>query len=86
MLWLLICAALAADPVSFDREVRPVVERRCGGCHQPFKSYNGLQTAVAAGKLVPFISGEKPRMPKAGGPLAASEVALKGRVNADEEL
>ncbi len=76
MLWLLISAALGAQPVSFDREVRPVVERRCAGCHQPFKSYTGLRTAIASGRLVPFISGEKPRMPKAGGPLASSEVAL----------
>ena len=76
MLWLLLSVALAAEPVSFDRDVRPVVERRCGGCHAPFKSFNGLQAAVASGKLVPLISGEKPRMPKAGGPLAAAEVAL----------
>ncbi len=80
MLWLLLSTALAAnDPVSFDREVRPVVERRCAGCHQPFKNYTGLQAAVTSGRLVPFISGDKPRMPKAGGPLAPAEVALISR-------
>ena len=35
-------AASAQAPVSFHRDVRPILEKRCSGCHQP---------AIRGGKL-----------------------------------
>lgn len=65
-------AGLAADsakPVSFDREIRPILERQCQGCHQPAKKQGGLAVTnfallVKGGKagsaVVPGKPGESP--------------------------
>jgi WD40 repeat protein len=79
---------LAAEP-SYFREVRPVLQRQCQGCHQPnlkssnldLSSYEGL---VAGGKhgpglgfLVKYLAGEmKPQMPLGQPPLAAEQIEL----------
>jgi WD40 repeat protein/mono/diheme cytochrome c family protein len=34
--------AAPADPVSFYRQVRPLLQRHCSGCHQPAKKGGGL--------------------------------------------
>ena len=86
---------VAAEGISFHRQIQPILERRCQGCHSAenpaanlaLTSYEKLLeggasgTALVAGKpdqspLIQFISGEKPRMPKGGLPLTASEVSL----------
>ena len=36
-------AAPAAKPVSFYRQVRPILQRHCSGCHQPAKQGGNLQ-------------------------------------------
>ena len=80
----------AAEP-SYFREVRPVLQRQCQGCHQPnlkssnldLSSYEGL---VAGGKhgpglsfLVKYVAGEmKPQMPLGQPPLAAEQIAALG--------
>src|SRR5260370_42144090 len=78
----------AAEP-SYFRDVRPVVQRQCQGCHQPnlkssnldLSSYEGL---IAGGKrgpglgfIVKYLSGEmKPQMPLGQPPLAAEQIDL----------
>lgn len=47
-----------AEVISFDREVRPILRKRCAGCHNPEKprgeldltSYSGLTAGGASGK------------------------------------
>jgi hypothetical protein len=97
-LLLTVAAANAADgatPVSFQREILPLLSERCQMCHQgedpagklALTSYQSLLKGGQSGSvikpgepneslLVQVISGEKPRMPKAGLPLTSSEVAL----------
>lgn len=68
---------LAADPpVSFERDVQPILNERCLGCHNA-KAPLPLVSAAAIAKLpiVQAVSGDKPRMPKAGAPLTAKQVA-----------
>src|SRR5436190_23580689 len=36
-------AAPVAKPVSFYRQVRPILQRHCSGCHQPAKQGGNLQ-------------------------------------------
>lgn len=78
----------AAEP-SYFRDVRPVLQRQCQGCHQPnlkssnldLTSYEGL---VAGGKrgpgltyIVKYLSGElKPQMPLGQPPLPAEQIEL----------
>src|SRR2546423_11943094 len=78
----------AAEP-SYFREIRPVLQRQCQGCHQPnlkssnldLTSYEGL---VAGGKhgpglsvIVKYLSGEmKPQMPLGQPALAAAMIDL----------
>ena len=85
------CLALslsAAEP-SYFREIRPVLQRQCQGCHQPslkssnldLTSYEGL---VSGGKhgpglsvIVKYLSGEmKPQMPLGQPALAAGQIDL----------
>ncbi|MBL8238744.1 MAG: DUF1549 domain-containing protein [Bryobacterales bacterium] len=72
----------AAAPVSFHRQVRPLLEQRCVACHQAERGAGGVTLATYSGvravlaRLVPTVSGAAPRMPKAGKPLSAEEVAL----------
>jgi WD40 repeat protein len=92
--WLAL-SLQAAEP-SYFREVRPVLQRQCQGCHQPnlkssnldLSSYEGL---VAGGKrgpglsfLMKFVTGEsKPQMPLGQPPLPAEQIAvLKAWVDA----
>ncbi len=73
------------DAVSFHRQVRPLLEQRCGACHQAGRGAAGVALTSFAGvkasvsRLVPAVSGTAPRMPKAGAPLTADEVALLER-------
>jgi hypothetical protein len=87
-----LCAGiLGAEPVSFQRQVQPVLEKRCAPCHQGKTPAGGVllsgagwvgsSQALVAGDpakslLLAVISGEKPRMPKTGPPLKADEIAL----------
>jgi len=88
-IWKLAVAAVGlaavgqcAEPVSFHRDVRKLLEQRCVACHQDgrgaagvgLSSYAGVK--AAAKRLVPAVSGATPRMPKSGAPLTAAEVAL----------
>src|ERR1043166_3189944 len=46
---LLVCVPLGAtDPVSFDKQIRPILSRNCAGCHQPASRQSGLSLATFA--------------------------------------
>ena len=78
----------AAEP-SYFREVRPVLQRQCQGCHQPnlkssnldLSSYEGLaaggKRGPALGLIVKYLTGEmKPQMPLGQPPLSTEQVEL----------
>jgi len=93
-LWLAIATPLlAADaPVSFRGDVQPILEARCVVCHQAESGQGGvslhsrdaMDAVLVPGKpeasrLLQQISGEKPAMPKIGGPLDAEQVEMISR-------
>src|SRR6185369_10226837 len=78
----------AAEP-SYYREVRPVLQRNCQGCHQPnlkssdldLTSYQGLAAGgkhgAGPGVIAKYLSGEmKPQMPLGQPPLPAEQIEL----------
>jgi WD40 repeat protein len=86
---LSIALGLSAAEPSYFREIRPVLQRQCQGCHQPnlkssnldLTTYEGLKTGgkrgPAVGLLVQFLTGEmKPQMPLGMPPLAPEQIEL----------
>ncbi len=78
----------AAEP-SYFREIRPILQRQCQGCHQPnlkssnldLTTYEGLAAGGKRGPgltlIVKYITGEmKPQMPMGQPPLPPEQVAL----------
>ena len=47
-LLLVATTALAAEPVSFEREVLPLLERRCNRCHHQEDHLYGLRSQESA--------------------------------------
>ena len=88
LLLLLLPVAQAAEPTpSFTRDIRPLLQRNCQGCHQPsIKSGNldltsyatlkqGGKRGPATATLLPYLTGEnKPQMPLGQPPLPAADV------------
>ncbi|SPF48370.1 Planctomycete cytochrome C [Candidatus Sulfopaludibacter sp. SbA4] len=81
-------ALFAAEP-SYYRDVRPVLQRQCQGCHQPnlkssdldLTTYEGFakggKHGPAADFIVKYIAGEmKPQMPLGQPPLPAEQIEL----------
>ncbi len=79
---LLALGLLANEPVSYDRQVRPILGRRCQACHQGSTAAAAIDLSKFAGvkavaaKLVAAVSGAQPRMPKGLAPLEPKEVEL----------
>ncbi len=84
------CVGLA-QPVSFERTIQPILTGRCVMCHASgngagdvsLGSYGDLVEGglIEPGKpgesiLLSAVVGEKPRMPKVGGPLKAAQIEL----------
>jgi hypothetical protein len=71
-----------AEPVSFSKQVRPLLAERCQLCHQERNRSGGVSldshggVIAATPLLLAAVSGPAPRMPKAGPPLTAGQVAL----------
>ncbi len=76
----------AAD-VSYYRDIRPVIQRQCQGCHQPgikssnldLTTYEGMRAGgkrgPAASTLIKYLTGEtKPQMPLGQPPLPAEQI------------
>jgi len=85
---LIVTVALGAEP-SYYREIRPVLQRQCQGCHQPnlkssnldLTSYEGFQAGGKHGPgsstLLGYITGEsKPQMPLGLPALPADQIEL----------
>src|SRR5258708_9602492 len=85
----LVCQSGFAADASYFRDVRPILQRQCQGCHQPnlkssnldLTSYEGLiaggKHGPAAGVIVKYLTGElKPQMPLGQPPLAAEQIDL----------
>ena len=45
---VLLAPLLSAQPVSFDKQIRPILTRNCAGCHQPASRQAGLSLATFA--------------------------------------
>jgi WD40 repeat protein/mono/diheme cytochrome c family protein len=84
-----LAAALSAADPSYFRDVRPVLQRQCQGCHQPnLKSSNldlttyaalaaGGKRGPALGLIVKYLTGEmKPQMPLGQPPLPAEQIEM----------
>lgn len=82
-------ASIYAEPVSFKREIMPILAAKCQACHQgtsaaakiSLTSYAGVNPILKAGQpnaslLLMAVSGQPPRMPKAGAPLTEAQVEL----------
>jgi WD40 repeat protein len=80
---------LRAADVSYFRDIRPVIQRQCQGCHQPsvkssnldLTTYEGFQSGgkrgPAAKTVVSFLTGEsKPQMPLGQPPLPPDQIEL----------
>src|SRR5690349_11336755 len=78
----------AADP-SYFRDIRPLLQRQCQGCHQPelkssdldLTSYEGLAAGGKHGPaltlIVKYLTGElRPQMPLNQSPLPAEQIDL----------
>jgi hypothetical protein len=89
-LWLL-AGSLAAAPVSFQKDVRPILQARCATCHPSGHGASGISTEtyrdliegnlIVPGKpeesiLLRVVSPPRVRMPKTGAPLSAREVEI----------
>ena len=61
ILWLAVCAwrvpAMAAEPVDFVRDVRPILAAHCFDCHGDEKQESGLRLDAAAGLVAGGNSG-----------------------------
>src|SRR5271165_2924813 len=81
-------SVFAAGP-SYFRDIRPVIQRQCQGCHQPnlkssnldLTSFEGFQSGgkhgPGANTLLGYITGEsKPQMPLGQSPLPADQIEL----------
>ena len=77
LLGLMSALALAAAvPISYERDVQPILAARCQACHHA-RAPLPLMTAAALGKsaVLKVIAGDQPRMPKSGAPLSERQVA-----------
>lgn len=78
----------AADP-SYFKDVRPLLQRQCQGCHQPnlkssdldLTTFEGLAKGGRRGPAIPllvkYLTGEtKPQMPLGAPPMAAESIEI----------
>lgn len=84
----LIVAAPMFGMVDFASEVHPILASRCAGCHSGAEAQAGLRVDDHAGwlrvrtKLIGKVKGNGPdgmRMPPAGDPLSAAQIAVLER-------
>jgi WD40 repeat protein len=86
---LITAACLCAAEPGYFRDVRPILQRQCQGCHQPnmkssdldLTTYEGLSKGGKHGPalavIVKYLTGEmKPQMPLGQPPLPAEQIDL----------
>jgi len=90
VVWLLFTLSVSAQTSpSYARDVRPVLQRNCEGCHQPavkqgnldLTKFSTLEKGGNRGPAIPllidYVTGKRePRMPMGGKPLAEDQVAI----------
>src|SRR5215467_11057911 len=89
LLLLPVALGLSATEPSYFREIRPILQRQCQGCHQPnlkssnldLTTYEGLKTGGKRGPalavIVSYLTGEsKPQMPMGMAPLPGDQIEL----------
>jgi WD40 repeat protein len=85
----LVCSNVSAAGVSYFRDIWPIVQRQCQGCHQPnikssnldLTTYAGFQAGgkrgPGASTVLKYLTGEnKPQMPLGQPPLPAEQIEL----------
>lgn len=85
----LVCSSVSAAEVSYFRDIWPIIQKQCQGCHQPnikssnldLTSYAGLKAGGRRGPatetLLKYLTGEsKPQMPLGQAPLPAGQIDL----------
>jgi roadblock/LC7 domain-containing protein len=83
------CSTLSAAEVSYFRDIWPIIQRQCQGCHQPnvkssrldLTSYAGFQAGGRRGPgtatVLKYLTGEiKPQMPLGQAPLPLEQIDL----------
>ena len=86
LILLLGTSAFAAE-ISYFRDIKPIIQRQCQGCHQPavkssnldLTTYEGFKAGgkrgLTATTLISYLTGEtKPQMPLGQPPLANIEI------------
>jgi WD40 repeat protein len=86
---VVVSVAAAEDGASYFRDVRPILQRSCQGCHQPSVKQGGLDLTTYAllakggsrGSAIPllvdYVTGARqPRMPLGAPPLPADQIEL----------
>lgn len=63
-----------AEPISYYRQIRPILQQQCQGCHQPAKAQGKYIMTTFAQLLQPGESGQPPL--KAGDPKGSNLFAL----------
>jgi len=84
LLLVAVAASVAAQPVSYRKDIAPLLNERCVACHQSGNPSGGfvaetvadIAEAARSGLLLDTLTGERPRMPKAGKPLTAQQISL----------
>ena len=84
-----VYATLFGADASYFRDIRPIIQRQCQGCHQPnlkssnldLTTYEGFQAGGKRGSasktLLGYITGDsKPQMPLGQPPLPADQIEL----------
>src|SRR5262245_55870233 len=85
---LFVALPALANTASYHRDVRPILQRHCQGCHQPsikssnldLTTYEGLMAGGKRGSgvslVLKYVTGEvQPRMPMGQPPLTAEQIA-----------
>jgi hypothetical protein len=83
-----VAAVWGAEPVSFAKQVRPILTERCLACHSDKERFGGLSLEkfddisdfITPGdpeksRLLVVVSGERAKMPRGGPPLTPEQVA-----------
>ena len=63
LMFIFAAASRAQDTVSFQKQIRPILQRNCEGCHQPASRQSGLSLVdyrsfhEGGRKGAPFVAG-----------------------------